>query len=118
VAETLFNSIKQQYDEAVEQGRALSMRKVQIDKDIEFNKRQTSERQRLLAAYGEENRRRDWLEARIVEAESQLKALDEQTSLHQRLRRHVATMSCSTAPSRRIAWPSSAASHFPNRWSC
>jgi exonuclease SbcC len=101
VAETLFNSIKQQYDEAVEQGRALSMRKVQIDKDIEFNKRQTSERQRLLAAYGEENRRRDWLEARIVEAESQLKALDEQTSLHQRLSRELQVCDTRMASARR-----------------
>jgi exonuclease SbcC len=87
VAETLYNSIKRQHDDAKAQvdGAVVSLAK--LDKDIEYNRSQTAERLRLLNGYAEEQRTAAFFASSIAEAERQLKEIEAKELLHQQLSR-------------------------------
>jgi exonuclease SbcC len=87
VAETLYNSIKRQHDDAKAQVDAAVVALTKLEKDIEYNRSQTAERLRLLSSYSEEQRTADFFASSIAEAERQLKEIETKELHHQQLSR-------------------------------
>jgi exonuclease SbcC len=89
VVETLYNSIKRQYDDAKRHVDAVIVGRAKLGKDIEYNRTQTAERIRLLNAYGEEERTAAFFNASIAAVDEQLKSVEAVEQQHQQLSRNL-----------------------------
>jgi exonuclease SbcC len=85
VVESLFNGIKKRYDDASERCNALRIKLTNINKELEFNARQTAERNKTMEPYPPEHRTADHLKSQIDAADESLRLAEEKSVLYQRL---------------------------------
>jgi exonuclease SbcC len=85
VAETLFNTIKTEYDDAAVRCEQLRLRIVQLQKDMDYNKRQILERTNLIDKCSVVEHTEAGFKSEIASAEEHLLRIEEKMRLYQRL---------------------------------